>query len=168
MCDIHIKGLPCVLTGRIIPDLSIASLFGIRVLTKAGCEVTFTCNKCIVCYKNNIILQGEKDPATNLWTLPLGSPGMTSQNAKRVLPLAAPVVADAHAHSAMQIAFFTHTMRNKANSIHFAHQVNPCVARAFPPFSKLSNVGTSKGARISRPRESQNISTQVQQLQKDI
>jgi hypothetical protein len=48
MCDIHIKGLPCVLTGHIIPDLSINSLFGIRVLTEAGCEVTFTCDKCIV------------------------------------------------------------------------------------------------------------------------
>ncbi len=28
MCDIHIMGLPFVLTGHIIPDLSIASLFG--------------------------------------------------------------------------------------------------------------------------------------------
>jgi hypothetical protein len=34
----------------------------------------------------------------------------------------APVVADAHAHSATQIAFFTHTIRNKASSIYFAHQ----------------------------------------------
>jgi hypothetical protein len=66
MCDIHIKGLPFVLSGHVIPDLSIASLFGIRVLTKAGCKVMFTCNKCIVRYKNNIIIQGEKDPATNL------------------------------------------------------------------------------------------------------
>jgi hypothetical protein len=48
MCDIHIKGLLFVLTGHIIPDLSIASLFGIKVLTKAGCSVTFTRNKCIV------------------------------------------------------------------------------------------------------------------------
>ncbi len=96
--------------------------FGIRVLTKAGCEVTFTHNKCIVCYKNNIILQGEKDLATDLWTLLLGSPGMTSQHAKRALSSAAPVIADAHAHSAMQIAFFTHTVRNKDNSIRFAHQ----------------------------------------------
>jgi hypothetical protein len=48
MCDIHIKGLPVVLTGHIIPDLSITSLFGIRVLTKAGCKVTFTRNKCII------------------------------------------------------------------------------------------------------------------------
>jgi hypothetical protein len=56
MCDILIKGLPFVLTGHVIPDLSIASFFGIRVLTKAGCNVTFSCNKCIDQYKNNIIL----------------------------------------------------------------------------------------------------------------
>ncbi len=54
--------------------------------------------------------------------LPLGSPGMISQHAKRVLPLAAPVVANTHAHSATQIAFFLHTVGNKANRIRFAHQ----------------------------------------------
>ncbi len=41
MCDIIIKSLPFVLTGHIILDLSIASLFGIRVLTEAKCKVTF-------------------------------------------------------------------------------------------------------------------------------
>jgi hypothetical protein len=44
MCDIRINGLLVVLTGHIIPDLSIALLFGIRVLTEAGCKVTFTHN----------------------------------------------------------------------------------------------------------------------------
>jgi hypothetical protein len=48
MCDIKIKGLPTVLTGHIIPDLLIASLFGICVLTNAGCIVTFDKNRCIV------------------------------------------------------------------------------------------------------------------------
>jgi hypothetical protein len=36
MFDITINGLPVMLIGHIIPDLSIASLFGIRVLTEAG------------------------------------------------------------------------------------------------------------------------------------
>jgi hypothetical protein len=58
----------------------------------------------------------------DLWTLPLGSQGMTSQHANCVLPLAAPVVAKAHAHPAIQIAFFAHTVCTKANSIRFAHQ----------------------------------------------
>jgi hypothetical protein len=52
MCDINIDGLPLTLTGHIIPDLSIASLFGIRVLTEAGCEVTFTTRECIVKYND--------------------------------------------------------------------------------------------------------------------
>ena len=48
ICDIAIDGLPTVLTGHIIPNLSIASLFGIRVLTEAGCNVTFTKGECVV------------------------------------------------------------------------------------------------------------------------
>jgi hypothetical protein len=122
LCDIRINGLPVVLTGHIIPDLSIALLFGIRVLTEAGCKVTFTHDECVIRYNNKIILWGEKDPSTDLRTLPLGSQGMTPQHANCVLPLAAPVVADAHAHPAVQIAFVTHTVRTKANSIRFAHQ----------------------------------------------
>ena len=34
MCDIIIPGLPTTLVGHIVPELSIASLFGIRVLTE--------------------------------------------------------------------------------------------------------------------------------------
>jgi hypothetical protein len=122
MCDIRIIGLPVVLTGHIILDLSIASLFGIRVLTEAGCKVTFTHDECVVRYNNKISLRGEKDPSTDLWTLPLGSQGMTSQHTNCVLLLAAPVIANAHAHPAVQIAFFVHTVCTKANSIRFAHQ----------------------------------------------
>jgi hypothetical protein len=40
-CDVNIVGLPTVLTGHIILELSIASLFGIRVLMEAGCKVRF-------------------------------------------------------------------------------------------------------------------------------
>ena len=41
-CDICIDGLPFVLTGHIIPKLLITSIFGIWVLTEAGCEVRLT------------------------------------------------------------------------------------------------------------------------------
>ncbi len=41
VCDIQILGLPMVLTGHIVPSLSIASLIGIRPLCKAGCKVIF-------------------------------------------------------------------------------------------------------------------------------
>ena len=66
MCDINIPGIPTTLMGHIIPNLSIASLFGIRVLTQVGCDVTFTKHEYIVRYKDKIILQGEKDPTMDL------------------------------------------------------------------------------------------------------
>ncbi len=59
-CDIHIDGLPTVLTGHIIPDLSIASLFGIWVLTDAGCEVIFDRDHCTVKYNGRVILVSVK------------------------------------------------------------------------------------------------------------
>jgi hypothetical protein len=70
-CDISIPGLPTILTGHIVPGLSMASLMGIRVLCKAGCKVIFTDTKCEVKYKNKVILHGIKDPTTDLWTLPI-------------------------------------------------------------------------------------------------
>jgi hypothetical protein len=123
MCDIHIEGLPTVLTGHIIPNLSIASLFGIRVLTDTGCTVTFDKEHCTVQYNGNIIFSGNKDPSTDLWSLPLGSnQGKTSHHVNNLILPAAPVNAGAHANMTTQIAFFMHTVRNKANSICFAHQ----------------------------------------------
>jgi hypothetical protein len=41
-CDINIPGLPCTLTGHIMPTLAVASLIGIRPLCKAGCKVILT------------------------------------------------------------------------------------------------------------------------------
>ena len=73
MCDIKINGLQTVLTGHLIPDLSIASLFGIRVLTEVGCMVTFDKTTCIVRYNGAIILRGTKDPATDLAGPPITS-----------------------------------------------------------------------------------------------
>ena len=71
ICDINIPGLPTVLTGHIVPGITMASLIGIRILCKAGCKVVFDDEKCVVFYKNNIILRGCKDPTTDLWTLPI-------------------------------------------------------------------------------------------------
>ncbi len=47
-CNIIIHCLPVTLKGHIIPNLKIASLFGIQGLIEAGCKVTFDHNKCIV------------------------------------------------------------------------------------------------------------------------
>jgi hypothetical protein len=79
MCDVIIPGLPTTLVGHIVPELSIASLFGIHVLAAAGCRVKFDIEKCIVQYNGKIILTGMKDPTTDLWTLPIvRSAGKTS------------------------------------------------------------------------------------------
>ncbi len=60
--------------------MSIASLFGIRVLTEAGYTVKFDNKKFVVHYKEKIILIGMKDPAMDLWTLPIiGPAGKTSR-----------------------------------------------------------------------------------------
>jgi hypothetical protein len=68
MCDIVIPGLPTTLIGHIVPELSIASLFGIQVLVEAGCMIKFDNKKCVVQYNGKIILIGMKDPTTDLWT----------------------------------------------------------------------------------------------------
>jgi hypothetical protein len=121
MYDIYIEGLPTILLGHIIPDLSIASLFGLRALTGAGCNVTFDREKCTVRYNGKMIFSGGKDPATDLWTLPLGSSGMTSHHVQNAISLVAPVFTNAHANLSMQIAFVTHTVQTKGNSICFVH-----------------------------------------------
>jgi hypothetical protein len=69
MCDIVIPGLPTTLVGHIVPELSIASLFRIRVLTEAGCTVKFDNKKYVIKYNGKIILVGMKEPMTDLWTL---------------------------------------------------------------------------------------------------
>jgi hypothetical protein len=71
MCYITILGLPTVLMGHIMPDMTMASLFGIRVLCKAGCQVLFDDDKCQVIYNGNVILTGYKDPVIDFWTLPI-------------------------------------------------------------------------------------------------
>jgi hypothetical protein len=121
MCNIHIDGLPFVLTGHIIPDLSFTSLFGIRVLTEVGCNVAFDKHKCTVRYNGKIILIGNKDPTTDLWTLLLGSVDMTTHHVKDTILLVALVLANAHAHLPTSIACFTHTVQAKANNACFAH-----------------------------------------------
>jgi hypothetical protein len=64
-CNINIPGLPCTLTGHIVPTLAVASLIGIRPLCKAGCKVIFDGKKCEVVYKEKVILRGFKEVSTD-------------------------------------------------------------------------------------------------------
>jgi hypothetical protein len=69
--DIAIPGLPIISTGQIVPDVALALLIGICLLSKTGCCVIFNNHKCEVECNGNVVLRGYKDPSTNLWTLPI-------------------------------------------------------------------------------------------------
>ena len=131
ICGIIIPGLPTTLVGHIVPELSITPLFGIRVLTEAGCTVTFDTEKCVVNYNGKIILVGMKDPTTDLWTLLIVGP------ADKTSPIDTPEQHDAFVNlrdesmegtseptssTPNELGLFSHTVRTKANNIKFAHQ----------------------------------------------
>ena len=139
VCDIKIPGLPQILTGHIVPSLKIASLIGIRPLFKAGCKVLFDNEKCEVWYNGTVILAGTKDPATDLWTLPIprGRMGTTPKSATtekifsctvsdvemQTLPRPGPVKGHApHSPPHPAIAMFTHSVNTHTNTKKFAHQ----------------------------------------------
>jgi hypothetical protein len=150
ICDVDIPGLPVVLTGHIIPELSIASLFGIRVLTDVGCIVTFDIDKCVVTFNGNEVLRGYKEATTDLWTLPLGGDQRTPAQHDFVMPLVAcPKIATARtwsppaADGPTHVATFAHTVRTKANSIKYAHQAF-CSPR-LSTFLKAIRCGFLKG-----------------------
>jgi hypothetical protein len=153
-CNIHIPGLPTVLTGHIVPHLAIASLIGIRPLCKAGCTVIFDDKKCDIVYNGNIILQGFKDPSTNLWMLPIlkGVVGTTQQSdsvgphsahmvsscrnmgdlaTDPTLPPPGPCI-DRAPHPSLHpvLAMFTHLVNKHANAVKFAYQLlcNPLIS----------------------------------------
>jgi hypothetical protein len=71
VCNVIIPGLPTVLASHILPDMTTASLFGIRILCKAGCTVVFKNDKCQVIFNKKGILTDYKNPTSNLWTLPI-------------------------------------------------------------------------------------------------
>jgi len=168
-CDIVIPGLPKVLTGHIMPDMTTASLFGIRILCKAGCEVLFDDDKCQVIYKGKVILTGYKDPVSDLWTLPIlpSKPPQTTPDAAHPLPLG-PCMSD----TPQELANFSYHRTSTENKVKFMHQslCNPpksslleAIRRGFlrgAPHLKGKNVAkylpasmaTSKG-HMKRPRK---------------
>ena len=60
VCDIEIPGLPTLLTGHIVPSLTVASLIGIHPLCKAGCKVIFDDLKCDIVYNGKVILEATR------------------------------------------------------------------------------------------------------------
>ena len=138
ICDLEIPGLPHVLEGHIVPDLTVASLVGIRILCKLGCTVVFTDTACYVFYKKQIILTGYKDPSTDLWVLPITPDAIDEaqlrtsqgQDILSVQSRASPYTARAPqcpnittpTRETEEAAMFTHSIRTRANAVKFAHQ----------------------------------------------
>jgi len=107
-----------ILTRNIVPGLSVASLMGIRVLCKAGCKVIFTDTKCEVKYKNKVILNGIKDPTTDLWTLPITPMAINEMGSHE---LGKDPCDQKNPHPGNWAAF-THSIRTRANAVKFSHQ----------------------------------------------
>jgi hypothetical protein len=139
VCNISIPGLPTVLTGHIVPGITIASLIGIQILCKAGCKVVFDNEKCEVLYKNNIILRGYKDPTTNLWTLPIINEEIAKTTPESVMPRPqsthmmlshqlptqpqpGPCLGCAQHNPILETAGFSYAQTTKTNNVKFAHQ----------------------------------------------
>ena len=161
ICDIKIPGLPTVLTGHIVPGITIASLIGIQILCKAGCKVVFDNKKCEVFYKNNIILRGYKDPTTNLWTLPINNEEIAKTTPESVMlrpqsahmmlshqlpiqPRPGPCLGRAQRNPIVETAGFSYARTTKINNVKFAHQslCNPPIALIL----KAINAGFLDGA----------------------
>lgn len=59
--------------GFVLPELN-HSLLAVRLLVKAGCEVKFVNDKCIVTYKGNTIMSGIQK-SNGLWYVPISPKG---------------------------------------------------------------------------------------------
>jgi hypothetical protein len=121
-----------MLTGHIIPSLTVASLIGIRPLYKAGCKVLFDDEKCEVIFDNKVFLTGYKDASTDFWTLPLPTKKMrtTQTSAEPTLPQPGPCVGHAphllpdsnDTHPGINIEMVMHSVSTRVNTVKFAHQ----------------------------------------------
>ena len=131
---------PYVLEGHIVPNLTVASLIGIRILCKVGRIVVFTDVACYVMYNGEVISTGHKEPSTDLWISPItpdaiknqenlwGSPGATPSWAVTLatqFPVSVPKTPPA-----MEVATFMHSVQTRANAINFSHQAqcNPKIS----------------------------------------
>jgi len=84
--------------GHIVPQLATQPLISIGQLCDAGCDVAFTANTVTISHNNNIVLQGQRTPATKLWELDVQHPSPTFHaNTALGSATAADLVAFAHA-----------------------------------------------------------------------
>jgi hypothetical protein len=135
ICDLKVPGLPYVLKGHIVPNLTVVSLIGIHILCKVGCIVVFTYAACYMMYNGEVILTGHKDPSTDLWILPIIPDAIKNQENLQTFQGATPLQAGPcmtrapqcpvslpKTPPAMEVATFTHSVQTRANAIKISHQ----------------------------------------------
>jgi hypothetical protein len=111
---------PTILMGHIMSDIRKASLFGIRELCKAGCQVLFNDNNCQIIYARKIILTRFKDPVSNIWTLPV-LPIVDEMRTALDAPHQSPLGSCMSGAQCYAINFSYHQSTNK-NNVKFMHQ----------------------------------------------
>jgi len=154
MCNLEIPGLPHVLEGHIVPELTVASLVGIQILCKLRCTVVFTDTACYVFNQGKLISTGYKDPSTDLWMLPITPDAINKAKLRTfqghdmvsVQLRAGPCMARAPQFPTIttpqdkeeDVAMFTHSVRTRANAIKFAHQsmCNPKISSLMKALQK--------------------------------
>jgi hypothetical protein len=105
-----------ILTGHIVPSLTIASLIGIQPICKAECKVILDNKKCDVIFNGKVILTGFKDPSTDLWMLPIPHGMVGTTPGEYLLPQPSPCEDRAPHHLAVTPDY--HPGINLANFMH--------------------------------------------------
>jgi hypothetical protein len=86
-CQLDFPTLPPEATqGHILPGLASHSLVSIAKFCDNGCEVRFSQQHCQVVRDKIVLLQGPRDPTTNLWLLPLKAQPNPLKDPPRVTP----------------------------------------------------------------------------------
>jgi hypothetical protein len=76
-CQLDFPTLPPEATqGHILPGLASHSLVSIAKVCDNGCEVHFSNQHCQVVRDKTVLLQGPRNPTTNLWLLPRATPAI--------------------------------------------------------------------------------------------
>ena len=105
-CELDLHRVPKEASdGYILPDMKNHSLLSVTHLCKAGCQVNFTGETCIVTYKGKEIMRGERSKTNGLWLVPL-----TDKVSKKQIALT---------NGTANSAYHTSTL---AETIQFLHQ----------------------------------------------
>jgi hypothetical protein len=92
-CQLHVPTIPAAARdGHILPGLASHSLLSIAKFCDHGCDVRFSKDYCRIYLDDRLLLEGPRDPQTNLWLLPL------CPNPSPLHPQDAPAHVSYHAH----------------------------------------------------------------------